>query len=183
MTATGPQYGARSQGLAAHLRWVHDMLRRDLAAVQQLAVRVPEGASPQEVAAGLRDLQSRGPLFQLRVNCLSYCQILHSHHWHEDLMLFPAIRRLAPQLSDTVDQLEADHRVVSTLLDTITELAQNLDRDETRQTLVDALTTLSAHLLQHLEFEEESLGPLLTSWHEWPEQRPADPGNRLGWPR
>ncbi len=177
-TANGPQYAARSQGLAAQLRWVHDMLRRDLAVVQELAERVTKGASPQEVADGLRDLQSHGPLFQLRVNCLSYCQILHSHHWHEDLMLFPAVRRLAPHLSDTVDQLEADHRVVSTLLDTITELAQDLDRDETRQTLVDALTNLSAHLLQHLEFEEESLGPLLDSWGSWPEQRPTEPDSR-----
>jgi len=154
MTANGPQNGARSTGLLTQLRWVHDMLRRDLATVRQLAVRVADGASPQEVEVGLRTLQSRGPLFQLRVNCLSYCQILHSHHWHEDLMLFPAVRRLAPQLSDTVDQLEADHRVVSTLLDTIAELAQDLDRDETRRALVDALTTLSAHLLQHIEFEE-----------------------------
>jgi len=183
MTANGPQYGARSQGLAAQLRWVHDLLRRDLAAVRELAGRVTEGASPQEVAAGLRDLQSRGPLFQLRVNCLSYCQILHSHHWHEDLMLFPAVRRLAPQLSDTVDRLEADHRVVSTLLDTITELAEDLDRDAARHALVDALTTLSAHLLEHLEFEEESLGPLLASWVDWPDRAPAAPGDRPGWQR
>jgi iron-sulfur cluster repair protein YtfE (RIC family) len=182
MTANGPQDGARSTGLLTQLRWVHDMLRRDLATVRQLAARVADGASPQEVEVGLRTLQSQGPLFQLRVDCLSYCQILHSHHWHEDLMLFPAVRRLAPQLSDTVDQLEADHRVVSTLLDTITELAQDLVREETRRALVDALTNLSAHLLQHLEFEEESLGPLLASWHEWPEQPPADPG-RPGWQR
>jgi iron-sulfur cluster repair protein YtfE (RIC family) len=168
MTATGPQDGARSTGLLAQLRWVHDMLRRDLATVRQLAVRVADGASPQEVEVGLRALQSRGPLFQLRVNCLSYCQLLHSHHWHEDLSLFPEVRRVAPQLSDTVDRLEADHRAVAALLDTITGLAQGLDRAENRPALVDALTTLSAHLLQHLEFEEQSLGPLLDSWKDWP---------------
>jgi len=42
---------------------------------------------------------------------------------------------------------------------------------------VDALTTLSSHLRQHLEFEEESLGPLLASWVHWPDSPPAAPGD------
>ena len=34
--------------------------------------------------------------------------------------------------------------------------------------LVAALTELEEHLLSHLAFEEESLGPLLSTWDRWP---------------
>src|SRR6478672_5443696 len=112
----------QSQGLIRQLRWVHDMLRRDLAAVRDLATRVAGGAGTAEVRADLRGLQSRSLLFQLRANCLGYCQIVHLHHGHEDAVLFPAVRRAAPHLADTVDRLEADHRAVSALLDQIESL-------------------------------------------------------------
>ena len=162
----------QSRGLIRQLRWVHDMLRRDLAAVRELAARVADGASTAEVRGGLRDLQSRSLLFQLRANCLGYCQIVHSHHGHEDAILFPAVRQAAPQLSATVDRLEADHRVVSALLDQVEELAEDLDHQGARAAIVLALTRLSTDLLQHLEFEEEALEPVLNSWERWPE--PSD---------
>jgi iron-sulfur cluster repair protein YtfE (RIC family) len=144
------------------------MLRRDLGTVRELATRAAGGASTADVRAELNDLQSRSLLFQLRANCLGYCQIVHSHHGHEDAMLFPAVRRAAPHLGKTVDRLEADHRVVSALLDRVEELAEGLDEQPTRQDLVVALTRLSTDLLEHLAFEEKSIGPVLNSWERWP---------------
>ncbi len=170
----GTPGGARSQALIDQLRWVHEMLRRDLTSVRALAARVVDGASVSEVQAGLRDLQSNGPLFQLRVNCLSYCQTLHSHHRNEDAILFPAVRRATPQLKDAVDRLEADHRLVAARLDRIEALAQDLSDVAARKALVDVLTDLSTDLLEHLEFEEQSLAPVLNGWDDWPEQRPAE---------
>jgi len=157
--------------LLQELRGVHDMLRRDLAAVRQLAAAAAEGAAAPDIRAGLHRLQSRGPLFQLRVNCLSYCQTLHSHHGREDVGLFPAVRRSAPELGRTVDRLEADHRLVSDLLDDIEKTAHTLDDAASpadRARLVEALDTLSAHLLEHLDVEEEALAPVLRSWQSWP---------------
>jgi hemerythrin superfamily protein len=157
--------------LLRELQGVHDMLRRDLAAVRRLAADAAEGAATPDIRTGLHRLQSRGPLFQLRVNCLSYCQTLHSHHRGEDVGLFPAVRRSAPELGRTVDRLEADHRLVSDLLDDIEETARTLDDTASpadRARLVEALETLSAHLLEHLEFEEEALAPVLRSWQSWP---------------
>jgi hypothetical protein len=78
------------------------------------------------------------------------------------------VRRTAPHLSATVDRLEADHRVVSALLDRVEELADGLDDQPNRQDLVLALTRLSTDLLEHLAFEEESIGPVLNSWERWP---------------
>lgn len=140
------------------------MLRRDLATVRRLAAATGAGEPAGGIRAGLRELQSRGPLFQLRVNCLSYCQFVHGHHGNEDAGMFPALRRMAPELGTTIDKLEADHRVISDLLDQVEGAARNLGdgRDAAlRGRLVEALDTLSDRLLAHLAFEEEALGPVL----------------------
>ena len=169
----GQLSGPRPDALAAQLRWVHDMLRRDLVTIQQLAVRISDGASAGEVERELNDLQTNGPLFQLRVNCLSYCQTLDSHHRNEDAILFPAVRRATPLLAPTVDRLEADHLVVAALLAEIGLLAHDLADQSTRQALVDALEDLSSNLLRHLDLEEATLQPVLESWSSWPEDAPA----------
>ena len=103
------------------------------------------------------------------MNCLRYCAFVHEHHTNEDVALFPAVRRSAPQLGATVDRLESDHRVVAGLLDEIEAAARDLDgAAAARGRLVEALGTLSAHLLEHLAFEEEALAPVLASWKAWP---------------
>ncbi len=158
----------RPEALADQLRWVHDILRRDLGEVRDLARRVADGASTTEVRDGLAELEAGGPLFQLRTTCLGYCQLLHSHHGGEDEVLFPAVRRAAPHLAATVDRLEADHRDVSAVLNEIEALAHDLDESSARAALVEALNRLSTGLLEHLSYEEETIGPVLDSWDEWP---------------
>ncbi len=155
--------------LADQLRWVHAMLRSDLASVRDLALRVADGASVPDVRAGLAELETRGPLFQLRANCLGYCQLLHAHHGGESAVLFPAVRRAAPHLHAVVDRLEADHREVASMLADIETLADDLEREPARRELVDALNRLSTGLLEHLAYEEETIGPVLDSWDAWPE--------------
>ena len=119
--------------------------------------------------AGLAALETQGPLFQLRANCLGYCQLLHSHHGGEDDLLFPAVRRAAPHLDAAMDRLESDHREVATLLDEIEALADDLERVPARHALVEVLNRLSAELLEHLAFEEATIGPVLDGWDGWPE--------------
>ena len=159
----------RPGALFAQLRWVHAMLRRDLASVRELATRVAEGAPAPDVRAELAAMETRGPLFQLRANCLGYCQLLHAHHGGEESMLFPAVRRTAPHLHEAMDRLEADHREVASLLSEIETLTHDLDRAPARRELVDALNRLSEELLAHLAFEEETIGPVLDGWDVWPE--------------
>jgi hypothetical protein len=95
--------------LLGQLKWVHSLVRGELQACRELAVDVANGAPGDDVRAKVEALQTRGPLFQLRVNCLYYCRFVHSHHGHEDAWLFPAVRRSAPELAAVVDKLEADH--------------------------------------------------------------------------
>jgi hypothetical protein len=157
--------------LLGQLKWVHSLVRRELQACRELAVDVANGASLGDVRAQIEALQTRGPLFQLRVNCLYYCRFVHSHHGHEDAWLFPAMRASAPDLAAVVDKLEADHRRVSDLLDAVEGAANQLEGPDdvtVRPLLVGALDELSRHLLEHLAYEEEVLAPVLSTWDYWP---------------
>ena len=165
--------GSRPNPLFDELKSVHGMLRRDLATVRKLADAAAGGAPARDVRSGLTRLKSNGPLFQLRVNCLSYCQTVHGHHHNEDESLFPAIVRAAPQLRATVAKLKADHRVVADLLDQVEGAARQLGGNDAapRHKLVAALRALSDHLLEHLAYEEAQLRPVLANWTSWPGRR------------
>jgi len=160
----------REASLFGELRRVHDMLRRDLATVKEIAAATSAGEPAARVRDSLNDLHTRGPLLRLQANCLGYCQLVHSHHGGEDGMLFPAVRRAAPHLAATIDRLEADHRTVSDLLDRIEAAARDLGGDDAtaRVRLVEALDGLTTHLHEHLAFEERALAPVLRGWSHWP---------------
>jgi hypothetical protein len=148
--------------LLAELKSVHGMLRRDLAECRKLAAAAASGANPAQLRAGLNQLRSKGPLFQLRANCVQHCHTVRAHHESEDAGLFQTVRRAVPDLRATVDQLQAEHRAVSDLLDQVEGAARGLENNlATRIRLADALNELSVRLLAHLDFEEKVLGPAL----------------------
>lgn len=150
--------------LAQELVWVHGAIRRDLRTVEKLAADIEADLPATAVARSLQTLQTRGPLWQLRINCLRYCQFVHTHHGLEDAHLFPALRRADPALGPTVDRLEADHRVVSDLLDRVETLAEALtgeDGPAARGRLAGTLRELRNRLLEHLDVEEEAIIPTL----------------------
>jgi hypothetical protein len=151
-------------GLYQELLWVHSLLRRDLQTVQQLADEVRNGAAPEAVATTVASLQTSGPLWKLRANCLYYCRFVHGHHTLEDVALFPAIRRRDPALGSTVDRLERDHLLISEHIARINGRVRALGRSDTaeeRSALLEDLEGLARHLLEHLGFEEESLAGVL----------------------
>ena len=159
-----------AEGMLAELKWVHGMIRRDLETVRELATAVRDGLPPFEVEAAIRSLATNGPLWQLKVNCLRYCHFVESHHRLESIALFPAIRAHDPDLGPVVDKLEADHHVVSGHLDEVEAATRALGAAGSagrRGDLIAALERLSADLLAHLDFEEDSLGPTLRTWTRW----------------
>jgi hemerythrin-like domain-containing protein len=116
-----------------------------------------------ELEAELRELKTAGPLWQLKVNCLRYCRVVHLHHGLEDAMLFPALREADPDIGPVVDRLEADHRRVSDLLDAVEAAAARLTAadEDARADVVVTLDALHGHLLEHLDYEELRAGPVL----------------------
>jgi hypothetical protein len=159
------------EALVEQLRWVHDMIRRDLGTVRRMAADVAEGQPAAEIRAGLAELATNGPLWQLKINCLQYCRFVHLHHHTESALLFPELRRTNPALSPVVDKLEADHAAVSDLLDEVEAAARALSGREDpsiRERLVDALHSLATDLLAHLQYEEEQISGTLRTWTHWP---------------
>lgn len=162
--------GSGDNPLLDELKWVHSMIRRDLKVVSRLAGAAAAGADPVDIRAEIGALKTSGPLWQLKVNCLHYCRFVHSHHRHEDVGIFPTLRRVNPELDPVIDRLESDHRVVGVALERIEAAAQALVGDgaqASRDELVQALEGLTAILLEHLDFEERSLAATLGRMATW----------------
>ncbi len=159
----------QGEALYQDLLWVHSLVRHDLQVVRELAARVEQGLDADQLRSELEELETSGPLWHLRVNCLQYCRFVHHHHRLEDVALFPAIRRQNPELGSVVDRLQADHRRVAEILDEIEAAADQLTEEESpqaRERVTAGLDALAEHLLTHLDFEEESVGPALRAWSE-----------------
>ena len=112
------------------------------------------------IRGAIQSLASGSAVWQLKVSCLQHCRFVHSHHTHESMMLFPALRQANPALNPVVDKLEADHAHVSDLLDEVEAASHQLGEagePAARQRLASALRTLSDDLLAHLQYEEEQI--------------------------
>jgi len=154
--------------MVAELRWVHDMIRQDLAMIQQLAAGAAAGQPASTIRRGVHALASASPIWQLKAGCLRHCRFVHSHHSHESYLLFPALRQANPALNPVVDKLQADHDHVASLLDDVAAAAQELDEEAARDRLVAALGTLHTDLLAHLAYEEEHISDTLRTFTRWP---------------
>ena len=148
---------ALGEAFYEELLWVHGMLRQELELVRSLAARVADGLPADELRVEVAALKANGPLWALKVNCLHYCRFVHGHHRLEDVALFPALRAADPDIAPVVDRLEADHRVVAAQLEEIEAAVAA----EAQARVIAALDALADHLLEHLAFEEENIGPTL----------------------
>src|SRR6266571_771923 len=106
------------EALVGELKWVHNMIRRDLATVRRMAADVTAGLPAADLRAELASLATNGPLWQLKINCLQYCRFVHSHHHAESLLLFPGVRRASPSLNSVVEdrkstRLNSSHMSIS----------------------------------------------------------------------
>lgn len=152
----------QGEALVEELRWIHTVVRQNLATILEVSTAVLGGAAPEQVQAQINELAATSAVWTLRVNCMRYCQLVHGHHHHEDVAWFPALRQVNPALHRVIDRLEADHRLVSELLDRVEAAARRLGDDESaRPELAVALRALADHLLAHLDYEEEQLNPTL----------------------
>ena len=159
-----PEETEQGRALFQELLWVHSVVRRDLETVRRLAGEVAGGLPAEQLNAELDELQTNGPLWQLKINCLRYCRFVHLHHRAEDVLLFPRLRETDSEIGPVVDKLEADHRRVSDDLDEVEAAAAHLtngDSEAARTRVADGLNVLAENLLAHLDFEEREAGPTL----------------------
>ena len=103
----------QGEALVAELRWVHTIVRQNLATILEVSAAVLGGALATQVQAQIDELAATSAVWTLRVNCMRYCSLVHGHDNHEDEAWFPALRRVNPAMHQVIDQLEADHRAVA----------------------------------------------------------------------
>lgn len=126
------------------LKAVHDGFRRELALIRE------------EVA-----VSGAGVGAQLRIDCLNICARLHQHHTIEDDVMFPTVDRHHPELGAAMTRLRAEHVTLASLLEELgTVLSKGTDDLDRLRTEVNRLT---AQVEAHLDFEEETLIPVLNA--------------------
>jgi deazaflavin-dependent oxidoreductase (nitroreductase family) len=135
-----PQTGATSMGGA--LKLIHDAFRRELALIRT------------EVAQA-------GPALgaQLRVNCLTLCNGLHGHHSREDAAMFPGVGHQRPDLAPALERLRAEHESIAALLADLQRVLGDPGLDAA--TLRGEVERLTAEVERHLDYEEDTLIPVL----------------------
>ncbi|MCD2468834.1 nitroreductase/quinone reductase family protein [Streptomyces sp. MBT42] len=155
---------ARHRAIADHLVKVHAELRAELTALREgLGSAASESAGPAGPAdaAATADTVVRGtPTLggQLARHCLTFCGALHAHHHNED-SAFDLLEREFPELSDSLDRMREEHRVVAR---TVEELEALLTSGAAPATLRAEVDRLATRLEEHFAYEEAQLVPALT---------------------
>ena len=108
-------------------------------------------------------------------------EFLHCHHHAEDELIWPRVKERCPERSQVVERLEGQHEAVSALLDQARASLsawQAAPTPTSARTLVRSLDELGTQLVAHLDEEEASGLPLVSS-HITPEEYGGMPGHAL----
>ncbi|MFF7180789.1 nitroreductase/quinone reductase family protein [Streptomyces sp. NPDC008121] len=134
--------------------WLRGQLRHVSAEVDEYfakaAAHEGEGAVPT-VGLGL----------QIRQHCLAFCQTLEVHHTGEDAHLLPALAAHNPHLADVFERLRTEHVTVARLQQELSALLSDITSADPERFRKE-LARMSSELNAHLDYEEESLLPLLS---------------------
>src|SRR5258705_11160793 len=95
----------RGEAMVAELKWVHDMIRNDLGVIRRMAADTEAGQPAGAIRGAIQSLASGSAVWQLKVSCLQHCRVVHSHHTHEAMLLFPALPEANPAPNPGVDKL------------------------------------------------------------------------------
>ncbi|GHG77682.1 nitroreductase/quinone reductase family protein [Streptomyces griseocarneus] len=156
---SGPEVLPPVRNLADKLMEVHVWLRGQLTHVRaevdaHFAARAAHRGPGEPPAPGLG--------MQIRQHCLAFCRTLEFHHTSEDRHLFPGIEAWHPHLADAFERLRAEHRTVARLQEELAALLAGIAGADPVRFRAE-LERMSTELTAHLDFEEETLLPVLAA--------------------
>ncbi|WP_062648756.1 nitroreductase/quinone reductase family protein [Streptomyces maremycinicus] len=158
--------------LADKIMEVHTWLRGQL---RQVATQAEAHFAARAAHEGPGEPPAPGLGLEIRQRCLAFCQALRFHHVGEDAHLFPTMARHHPHLADTFTRLTEEHRTVARIQDDLVTLLEGVAIADPGRFRTE-LESMTRELNAHLDFEEETIVPLLTEL-PWP---PAPPAGTAG---
>ncbi|HEX3003005.1 MAG TPA: LLM class flavin-dependent oxidoreductase [Angustibacter sp.] len=162
-TGPAPQadrtYSPQEQAAGQHLVDVHDALRAELTQLRDLVEQVSTGhAGVGAARSHIATMTLRQNNWTLGVYCASYCRIVTGHHSLEDQSVFPHLRSRDPRLAPVIDRLEAEHHVISAVLERVDQaLVAMVSAPDGLAQVRAAVDLLTDTLLSHLAYEEREL--------------------------
>jgi len=156
-----PDRGDTPAGRAAsaQLVRVHDMLRRELAAIRDLITQVQKGAiDAGQARSELSQMTMRQNNWTLGAYCESYCRVVTQHHSIEDAAVFPYLRTAEPGLGPVLDRLSEEHGLIHEVIESVDRaLVGHINHPDDLTELQDLTDLLTDALLSHLAYEEREL--------------------------
>ncbi|WP_406011293.1 nitroreductase/quinone reductase family protein [Streptomyces sp. NBC_00637] len=156
--------------LADKIMEVHTWLRGQL---RQVAAQADAHFAARAAHEGPGEPPAPGLGLQIRQRCLAFCQALRFHHASEDAHVFPTMARHHPDLAGAFARLAEEHRTVTRIQDELVTLLAGVAIAEPERFRRE-LDAMSRELNAHLDFEEETIVPLLARI-PWPPAPPAGP--------
>ncbi|KQX61931.1 LLM class flavin-dependent oxidoreductase [Angustibacter sp. Root456] len=152
-------YTPQEQAAGQHLVDVHDALRAELNQLRELVEQVSAGhAGVGDARSHIATMTLRQNNWTLGVYCASYCRIVTGHHSLEDHSVFPHLRSRDPRLAPVIDRLEAEHHVISDVLERVDQaLVAMVSAPDGLAQVRAAVDLLTDTLLSHLAYEEREL--------------------------
>jgi iron-sulfur cluster repair protein YtfE (RIC family) len=164
-TDTGRQVGQ-------HLIDVHDMLRRELAELREIVVKVRAGhLSAGDARSSLNEMALRQNDWTLGAFCSRYCSAVAQHHGLEDDAIFPHLRNSDASLAEVIDRLGDEHVVIHHAIEGVDRaLVHHINHPDDFDQLQAAIDVLTDTLLSHLSYEEHELVEPLARLGFYPNQ-------------
>jgi alkanesulfonate monooxygenase SsuD/methylene tetrahydromethanopterin reductase-like flavin-dependent oxidoreductase (luciferase family)/hemerythrin-like domain-containing protein len=155
----GRGYTPAGRAASGQLVQVHDMLRRELAAVRDLITQVQKGAiDAGQARSELSQMTMRQNNWTLGAYCESYCRVVTQHHSIEDAAVFPYLRTAEPGLGPVLDRLSEEHGRIHQVIESVDRaLVRYITHPDDLTELQDLTDLLTDTLLSHLAYEEREL--------------------------
>ncbi|MEU5877080.1 nitroreductase/quinone reductase family protein [Spirillospora sp. NPDC047279] len=155
----------RLRAVGDELVKLHTWFREELTTLRTRLT--PTQTSPIDAAS---NAEAAGPPWEsaLRLRCLEFCQGLERHHTGEDLVVFPHLEGLFPELGPALRTLRDEHHVVARIRTDLHTLLTTEEGDNAR--LQADFDRLAEELTAHLDHEEALLVPVMNTLGEapWP---------------
>ena len=152
-------YTPAGRAASAQLVRVHDMLRRELAAIRDLVTQVQKGViDAGQARSELSQMTIRQNNWTMGAYCESYCRVVTQHHSIEDAAVFPYLRSAEPGLGPVLDRLSEEHGLIHQVIESVDRaLVRLISHPNDLTELADLTDLLTDTLLSHLAYEEREL--------------------------